>query len=123
MTSPINTALMNLMKTVNELNRPDFSVFLRYAGHVKNVEIHYHAGGYENNPNGPTYLPEVYIHDAFNDGMSDNAIATNIEILRQNLILASNSNADELARAKAKLEAAERRKYEELKAKFEKGEA
>lgn len=123
MTNPINTALMKLMKTVNELNRPDFSVFLRYSGHVQSVEINYHAGGYENNPNAPTYLPDCYIHDAFNDGISDEAVATNIEILRQNLILASNSNAEELARAKANAEAAERKQYEDLKEKFEKVEA
>lgn len=123
MTNPINTALMNLMQTVNELNREDFSVFMRYSGHVQAIEVYYHSGGYKQNPHNGTYLPDCYIHDAFSDGISDDEIAQfNIEQLRLKLIEASENNEKEFALAKAKGEAAERAKYAELKAKFEKVE-
>lgn len=120
MTNPINKALADLIQTVNELNREDFTVFLRYSGHVQSVEVHYYAGGYENNPKNGTYLSDCYIHDAFNNSISDEQVAEGIEELRLELIEASENNEKEFVLAKAKAEAADRAKYEELKAKFEK---
>lgn len=122
MTNPINTALMNLIQTVHELNRPDFTVFLQYTGHIQSIEARYCAAGYETNKNAE-YLRNVRLYDAFNDGVTDEQVAENIEEMRLKLVEASENNSEELERAKAKAEAADRAKYAELKAKFEKVEA
>lgn len=122
MTNPINTALMNLISTVHDLNREDFNVWLQYTGHCNYIEVRFCACGYKTNQD-PTYLNNAHLYDRFNDGLTEDDIAQSIETLRLSLIEASENNDEELARAKVRKEAAERKQYEDLKAKFEKVEA
>lgn len=105
--------MVELLTTAIRLNRKDFTVFFRFSGHVQELEVQYHPGGWKSGQNGKT-TGSVYINDSGVEYESDP-----FSEVTQNLISASENNGAVAAEALRIKEEIERKQYERLRLKFE----
>lgn len=117
MTKEFKSELAKLLTLAVELNRPDFTVFIRYSGHVYQLGIDVHFGGWQPSSDA-NESSSIYVNDIDNDDGVPNEIDVVKEAIKW-LKEASEKNDIRATEAEKKKRDKKRAEYEELKAIFE----